>query len=57
VPRELDRQRCRDEDGNRYTVIVYPGQSSTFYTLDNGTPVLRLRLYSRSNRGAASPVR
>ncbi len=42
VKRELYRERCKDEDGNRYTVIVwrdYPGTSLTSYTLEDGTPV------------------
>lgn len=41
-PRELCRELCRDEDGNCYTVIVwrgYPGLPTTYYTLDDGTPV------------------
>lgn len=41
-PRELYRELCRDEDGNRYIVIVwrsYPGLPITYYTLDDGTPV------------------
>lgn len=40
--RELYRERCKDEDGNRYNVIVwrdYPGTSLTSYTLEDGTPV------------------
>lgn len=40
--RELYRERCRDDDGNIYTVIVwqgYPGLGTTFYSLDDGTPV------------------
>lgn len=41
-PRELYREACEDDEGNRYSVIVwrpYPGLSQTDYTLDNGTPV------------------
>ncbi len=40
--RELYRERCQDEDGNRYTVIVYrphPDLSITDYELEDGTPV------------------
>jgi hypothetical protein len=42
-PRELYREHCQDEDGNRYTVVVsrpYPDLSITHYELDDGTPVL-----------------
>lgn len=42
VRRELYRERCKDEDGNRYTVIVWretPGTNLTSYTLEDGTPV------------------
>lgn len=42
VKRELYRERCKDEAGNRYTVIVwrdFPGTSLTSYTLEDGTPV------------------
>lgn len=42
VKRELYRERCNDEEGNRYTVIVWrdwPGTSSTSYSLEDGTPV------------------
>ncbi len=42
VRRDLYRERCKDEDGNRYNVIVwrdYPGTSLTSYTLEDGTPV------------------
>jgi hypothetical protein len=41
-PHELYREECEDDDGNRYTVIVwrpFPGLSLTDYTLDDGTPV------------------
>lgn len=40
--RELYRERCRDEDGNLYIVIVWrnsPGLAATSYTLPDGTPV------------------
>jgi len=40
--RELYRERCEDEYGNHYTVIVcrdWPGLSMTSYTLKDGTPV------------------
>jgi hypothetical protein len=39
---ELYREACEDEDGNRYTVIVYrthPGLCVTDYELEDGTPV------------------
>ncbi len=42
VRRELYRERCKDEVGNRYTVIVWretPDTSLTSYTLEDGTPV------------------
>lgn len=42
VRRELYRELCEDEDGNRYTVIVYrpfPHLSVTDYALEDGTPV------------------
>ena len=42
MPTELYREPCQDGDGNRYTVIVwrlYPGLSSTSYTLDTGALV------------------
>jgi hypothetical protein len=42
VKRELYRELCKDEGGNRYTVIVwrdFPGTSLTSYTLEDGTPV------------------
>lgn len=41
VRREMYRELCQDEDGTRYTIIVWrelPG-SATSYTLDDGTPV------------------
>lgn len=37
---ELYREQCQDEDGNRYTVIVWkdwPGSPLTSYTLEDGT--------------------
>ena len=40
--RELYREDCQDEEGNRYTVIVWqnkPGLSTVSYTLDDGTPL------------------
>jgi len=40
--RELYRELCQDEDGNRYTVVVYrpfPRLSITEYALEDGTPV------------------
>ena len=39
VRREVYREFCQDDEGNRYTVIVWrdwPG-SSTSYTLEDGT--------------------
>lgn len=42
VRRELYRERCKDGDGNRYTVIVWretPDTSLTSYSLEDGTPV------------------
>lgn len=42
VNRALCRERCKDEDGNRYTVIVWrdwPRSSLTSYTLEDGPPV------------------
>ncbi len=41
-PSEIRRERCEDEDGNVYIVIVWrktPGLSATVYTLDDGSPV------------------
>ncbi len=41
-PTELRREPCEDEDGNRYTVIVwrpYPELEVTEYTLEDGSPV------------------
>jgi len=41
-PRSPNRELCQDEDGNRYTVLVYrtfPNLSITYYTLVDGTPV------------------
>jgi hypothetical protein len=40
--RELYRELCQDEDGARFTVIVWqnkPGLSSVSYSLEDGTPV------------------
>jgi len=40
--RELYRERCQDEDGNCYTVVVYrpfPQLSVTEYALEDGTLV------------------
>ena len=40
--RELYREQCQDEDGNRFTVIVWqnkPGLSTVSYSLEDGTPV------------------
>ncbi|WP_156412234.1 hypothetical protein [Bosea sp. Root483D1] len=40
--RELYREPCQDEEGNRYTVIVYrpfPKLAVTKYELEDGTPV------------------
>ncbi|MCV9937702.1 hypothetical protein OIU35_15210 [Boseaceae bacterium BT-24-1] len=42
APREMYREACQDEDGNRYTVIVYrpfPRINLTRYALEDGTPV------------------
>jgi len=40
LPREVYRERCQDEDGNRYTVIVLnDGIGVTTYRLDDGSPV------------------
>ncbi|KRE11637.1 hypothetical protein ASE66_24235 [Bosea sp. Root483D1] len=42
IRRELYRELCQDEDGNRYTVIVYrpvPDLNVTRYELEDGTPV------------------
>ncbi|SEM20329.1 hypothetical protein SAMN04515666_108154 [Bosea lupini] len=39
---ELYRELCQDEDGNRYTVVVYRPLlqlSVTEYALEDGTPV------------------
>jgi len=39
---ELYRELCQDEDGNRFTVVVYrpfPHLSITEYALEDGTPV------------------
>lgn len=41
VKREVYRELCQDDEGNRYTVIVWrdwPG-SATSYSLEDGTPV------------------
>jgi hypothetical protein len=40
--REIYRERCRDEYGNHYVVIVWrdwPGLPTTSYSLRDGTPV------------------
>lgn len=40
--RELYRERCQDEGGNRFTVIVWqnkPGLSTVSYSLEDGTPL------------------
>lgn len=40
--RELYREQCKDEDGNRIVVIVWqnkPGLSTVSYSLEDGTPV------------------
>ena len=40
--RELYREHCQDEDGNRFVVIVWqnkPGLSTVSYSLEDGTPV------------------
>lgn len=40
--RELYREQCQDEDGNRLVVIVWqnkPGLSTVSYSLEDGTPV------------------
>lgn len=42
APTILRREACEDEDGNRFTVIVwrvYPGLPITRYTLPDRTPV------------------
>ena len=39
---EAYRELCEDEDGARYTVIVWrlrPGQAGVAYTLEDGSPV------------------
>lgn len=39
---KLYREFCQDEDGNRYTVVVYrpfPDLNVTRYELEDGTPV------------------
>lgn len=40
--RELYQERCRDEDGNLYTVIVWrgPGLVQTTYSFDDGSRVI-----------------
>jgi len=38
--RELYREQCQDEDGNRFVVIVWqnkPGLSTVSYSLEDGT--------------------
>ena len=40
--RELYREQCQDEQGNRFIVIVWqnkPGLSTVSYSLEDGTPV------------------
>ncbi|WP_306224612.1 hypothetical protein [Bosea beijingensis] len=40
--RELYREQCQDEDGNRFAVIVWqnkPGLSTVSYSLEDGTPL------------------
>jgi len=40
--RELYRDVCQDEDGNRFTLIVWqnkPGLSTVSFTLEDGTPL------------------
>jgi len=40
--RELYREFCQDNDGVRYTVIVWqnkPGLSTVSYSLEDGTPL------------------
>ncbi len=40
--RELYREQCQDENGNRFVVIVWqnkPGLSTVSYSLEDGTPV------------------
>lgn len=42
IRRELYRELCQDDDGNRYCVIVYrpfPDLNVTHYELEDGTPV------------------
>lgn len=42
IRRELYRELCQDEDGNRHTFVVYrpfPDISVTRYQLEDGTPV------------------
>ena len=40
--REFYRELCQDDEGNRFTVIVWqnkPGLSTVSYSLEDGTPV------------------
>lgn len=40
--RELYREACQDENGNRFSVIVWqnkPGLSTVSYSLEDGTPL------------------
>lgn len=40
--RELYRENCQDDEGNRFTVIVWqnkPGLSTVSYSLEDGTPL------------------
>jgi len=42
IRRELYREQCQDEEGNRFVVIVWqnkPGLSTVSYSLEDGTPV------------------
>ena len=40
IPREVYRERCKDADGNRYSVVVYEDEVGiTTYLLDNGMQV------------------
>lgn len=40
--RELYREQCQDENGKRFTVVVWqnkPGLSTVSYSLEDGTPL------------------
>jgi hypothetical protein len=40
ISREIYRERCRDEEGKRYSVIVYEDEIGiTTYRLEDGTEV------------------